>query len=181
MVEAVMLWNEPNNLSHWDFKVDPDWKMFADMAIAGARAIRQVNPEMKIVMGGISPIDPHFIELLTEHSPPRFDYNVRGSVYVSFDGLFGVGPRRESGVVNLHGFCAPKRFYSYRNTPAISHRSDLRAFLQYCAEPSRFLGGSAATIKLTRYRRISSGCFQMCGMDVVGHAADREAGAPKAG
>jgi hypothetical protein len=125
--------------------------------------------------------DIHFIELLTEYSPPRFDYNVRGSVYVSFDGLFGVGPRRESGVVNLHGFCAPKRFYSYRNTPAISHRSDLRAFLQYGAEPSRFLGGSAATIKLTRYRRISSGRFQMCGMDVVGHAADREAGAAKAG
>ena len=23
MVEAVMLWNEPNNLSHWDFKIDP--------------------------------------------------------------------------------------------------------------------------------------------------------------
>jgi len=67
MVEAVMLWNEPNNLSHWDFKVDPDWKMFADMAIAGANAIREVNPEMKIVMGGISPIDPHFIELLGSH------------------------------------------------------------------------------------------------------------------
>ena len=30
MVEAVMLWNEPNNLSHWDFKIDPDWKKFAD-------------------------------------------------------------------------------------------------------------------------------------------------------
>ena len=58
MVEAVMLWNEPNNLSHWDFKIDPDWKMFAEMAKAGARAMRAVNPELKIVMGGISPIDP---------------------------------------------------------------------------------------------------------------------------
>ncbi len=57
MVEAVMLWNEPNNLSHWDFKIDPEWKKFAEMAIAGARAVRQVNPEMKIVLGGISPID----------------------------------------------------------------------------------------------------------------------------
>jgi len=28
MVEAVMLWNEPNNLSHWDFHIDPDWKLF---------------------------------------------------------------------------------------------------------------------------------------------------------
>src|SRR5437879_2627788 len=28
MVEAVMLWNEPNNLSHWDFHIDPEWMMF---------------------------------------------------------------------------------------------------------------------------------------------------------
>jgi beta-xylosidase len=64
MVEAVMLWNEPNNLSHWDFKIDPDWKMFAEMTIAAARAIRQANPDMRIVLGGISPIDPHFMGLM---------------------------------------------------------------------------------------------------------------------
>ena len=64
MVEAVMLWNEPNNLSHWDFKVDPDWRMFAEMAIAGAREVRRLNPQLKIVLGGISPIDPDFIRLL---------------------------------------------------------------------------------------------------------------------
>jgi beta-xylosidase len=64
MVEAVMLWNEPNNLSHWDFKVDPDWKMFAEMAITASRAIRSENPELPIVLGGISPIDPNFIELM---------------------------------------------------------------------------------------------------------------------
>ncbi len=65
MVEAVMLWNEPNNLSHWDFKIDPEWRIFCDMARAAARAIRAVNPELKIALGGISPIDPHFIELLS--------------------------------------------------------------------------------------------------------------------
>ena len=64
MVEAVMLWNEPNNLSHWDFKIDPEWKTFAEMTILAAQAIRQVNPELPIALGGISPIDPHFIELL---------------------------------------------------------------------------------------------------------------------
>jgi len=64
MVEAVMLWNEPNNLSHWDFKIDPDWKMFAEMIILAARAIRRVNPDLPIALGGISPIDPHFVELL---------------------------------------------------------------------------------------------------------------------
>ena len=64
MVEAVMLWNEPNNLSHWDFKLDPDWKRFAEMAIMAAQAIRRENPELPIVLGGISPIDPNFIQLL---------------------------------------------------------------------------------------------------------------------
>jgi beta-xylosidase len=64
MVEAVMLWNEPNNLSHWDFKIDPKWKMFAEMAKLGARAVKAVNPRLKVVLGGISPIDPHFIQLL---------------------------------------------------------------------------------------------------------------------
>ncbi len=67
MVEAVMLWNEPNNLSHWDFKIDPDWKMFADMVLASAQAIRRVNPAVKLVLGGISPIDPNFIKLLDSH------------------------------------------------------------------------------------------------------------------
>ncbi len=51
MVEAVMLWNEPNNLSHWDFKIDPEWKLFAEMAIAGARAIRSVNPRAENCLG----------------------------------------------------------------------------------------------------------------------------------
>lgn len=62
-----MLWNEPNNLSHWDFKIDPEWKMFAAMAIAAAKAIRRVNPALTIALGGISPIDPHFIQLLASH------------------------------------------------------------------------------------------------------------------
>ena len=64
MVEAVMLWNEPNNLSHWDFKIDPDWRMFADLVLEGARASREANPELKVALGGISPIDPNYLRLL---------------------------------------------------------------------------------------------------------------------
>jgi len=59
-----MLWNEPNNLSHWDFTIDKDWKIFAEMSMAAAEAIRKVNPELTIVLGGISPIDPNFIRLM---------------------------------------------------------------------------------------------------------------------
>jgi beta-xylosidase len=61
MIEAAMLWNEPNNKSHWDPEIDPDWSKFAEMAIAAARAIGATNPQVTRVLGGISPIDPHYI------------------------------------------------------------------------------------------------------------------------
>lgn len=64
MVEAVMLWNEPNNLSHWDFHADPDWKIFARMTIAAAREVRRANPVVTIVLGGLSPVDQNFVKLL---------------------------------------------------------------------------------------------------------------------
>ncbi|MFL6416430.1 MAG: glycosyl hydrolase [Bryobacteraceae bacterium] len=62
MIEAVMLWNEPNNLSHWDFEIDPDWSAFATMVKLAAKAIRAENPKLPIVLGGISPIDPAFVQ-----------------------------------------------------------------------------------------------------------------------
>ena len=61
MIEAVMLWNEPNNKSHWDPEVDPDWSRFAEMAILAGRAVHAENPSLLRVLGGISPIDPGFI------------------------------------------------------------------------------------------------------------------------
>jgi beta-xylosidase len=61
VIEAVMLWNEPNNKSHWDFQIDPEWKMFAEMVKLAADAVRAENPRIKIALGGISPIDPNFI------------------------------------------------------------------------------------------------------------------------
>lgn len=61
MIEAVMLWNEPNNKSHWDFEVDAGWKIFAEMIKAASAAIAAENPKLPKVLGGISPIDPNFI------------------------------------------------------------------------------------------------------------------------
>ena len=62
-----MIWNEPNNKSHWDPEHDPDWSIYAHTTIEAAKAIRSVNPAVKRVLGGISPIDPHFIERLKGH------------------------------------------------------------------------------------------------------------------
>ena len=64
MVEAIMLWNEPNNKSHWDFEIDTGWQTFAKMVNAAANSIKQVNPRLPAVLGGISPIDTNFIQTL---------------------------------------------------------------------------------------------------------------------
>jgi beta-xylosidase len=64
MIEAVMFWNEPNNKSHWDFQLDPEWEIFSEMVKAASAAVRRVNPTLPQVLGGISPIDPKFIERL---------------------------------------------------------------------------------------------------------------------
>jgi beta-xylosidase len=64
MIEAAMIWNEPNNKSHWDVEIDPTWSIYADTVIAAAKAIEAANPAVKRVLGGISPIDPCFIERL---------------------------------------------------------------------------------------------------------------------
>lgn len=61
MIEAAMIWNEPNNKSHWDPELDPDWSLFAEMAVAAGAAIAAECPSLPRVLGGISPIDPLFI------------------------------------------------------------------------------------------------------------------------
>lgn len=61
MIEAVMLWNEPNNLSHWDFEIDSDWSVYAEMVKLAAEAVQAENAHLKRVLGGISPIDPNFV------------------------------------------------------------------------------------------------------------------------
>jgi beta-xylosidase len=61
MVEAVMLWNEPNNLSHWDFLLDPEWRIYSTMVRQAGIAVAAENPNLPRVLGGISPIDPKFI------------------------------------------------------------------------------------------------------------------------
>lgn len=71
MLEAVMLWNEPNNLSHWDREQDPDWADFASMVRWASEAIAAARPSVTRVLGGISPIDPEFIRTLYLHGLQR--------------------------------------------------------------------------------------------------------------
>lgn len=61
MIEAVNFWNEPNNKSHWDFEVDPEWSLYSAMVKLAAKAAKEENPGILRVLGGMSPIDPFFL------------------------------------------------------------------------------------------------------------------------
>ncbi|MCU0789756.1 MAG: beta-xylosidase [Nitratireductor sp.] len=67
MIEAAMIWNEPNNKSHWDPDLDPDWRLFGEMAILAGKAIAAENTSLTRVLGGISPIDACFMRRMEEY------------------------------------------------------------------------------------------------------------------
>ncbi len=67
MIEAVMIWNEPNNLSHWDFQIDDGWRIFADLVKTSSAAVAAERPGLRRVLGGMSPIDPEFLRTLDAH------------------------------------------------------------------------------------------------------------------
>jgi beta-xylosidase len=66
VIEAVKLWNEPNNLSHWDFELDQGWRIFARTVRAAADAIRAERPGLTRVLGGMSPIDAGFVTTMQD-------------------------------------------------------------------------------------------------------------------
>ena len=67
MIEAAMIWNEPNNKSHWDVALDPDWSRYAETVIRAGGAIRAINPQVTRVLGGMSPIDPAWLQRMAAH------------------------------------------------------------------------------------------------------------------
>jgi beta-xylosidase len=66
MIEAVKFWNEPNNKSHWDNQLDPEWNTFAEMVKLASQAVTAENPALTRVLGGMSPIDTAFMKRLEE-------------------------------------------------------------------------------------------------------------------
>ncbi len=68
MIDSVMFWNEPNNKSHWDFEIDPEWKAFAEMVRLASHEVKRTSPHLLTVLGGISPIDPRFIRRLDRYN-----------------------------------------------------------------------------------------------------------------
>ena len=60
--EHIELWNEPNNLLDWDWRVDPEWHLFCEMI--GAAAYWTKHRGWKPVLGGPCPFDPHWFDLM---------------------------------------------------------------------------------------------------------------------
>jgi beta-xylosidase len=67
MIEAIKLWNEPNNMSHWDFTLDLEWREFGAMIRAAAHALKELCPTLPLVLGGMAPIDPSFLNLMASY------------------------------------------------------------------------------------------------------------------
>jgi beta-xylosidase len=95
VIESAMIWNEPNNKSHWDPALDPDWSIFADTVKRAGAAIHAMNPKVKRVLGGMSPIDAHWTNQMRAH-----------------------GALDEVDVVAVHGFPLDWNLWSIHDWPA---------------------------------------------------------------
>ncbi|MFN7130668.1 MAG: hypothetical protein ACK4N5_01215, partial [Myxococcales bacterium] len=63
--EYVELWNEPNNLLDWDWRLDPSWLKFSEMVGGAAYWMRQRGK--KTVLAGMCPTDPNWLRTIGDH------------------------------------------------------------------------------------------------------------------
>ncbi len=62
--EWVELWNEPNNLNDWDWRLDPQWHVFSEMIGGAAYWARERGK--KTALAGMAPTDPYWLRLMAE-------------------------------------------------------------------------------------------------------------------
>lgn len=55
----VELWNEPNNTSEYDFRLDSNWGIFVDFIGGAAKVVKKHNKN--VLLGGMSPVDPGWL------------------------------------------------------------------------------------------------------------------------
>jgi Nucleoside-diphosphate-sugar epimerases len=60
--EWIELWNEPNNLNDWDWRLDPDWKIFSEMIGMASHWARHRGK--KTVLAGMCPTDPNWLDIV---------------------------------------------------------------------------------------------------------------------
>lgn len=62
--DSLELWNEPNNLLDWDWRLDTDWHKFCEMVGAAAYWARERGK--RVVLGGPCPNDLNWLKLMGE-------------------------------------------------------------------------------------------------------------------
>lgn len=68
---ALELWNEPNNKLKWNFEqFDPHWSKFAQMI--GDAAYWARHRGVTTVLGGIIPVDHHWLNLIERHGVLKY-------------------------------------------------------------------------------------------------------------
>lgn len=60
--QEIELWNEPNNLLDWDWRADPDYRLFCEMITGAAHWVRERG--WKAILGGPCPFDPVWLDLM---------------------------------------------------------------------------------------------------------------------
>ncbi len=68
--EYVELWNEPNNRSQYAFELDENWDIFTDMIQKASYWAKHSGK--KTVLGGMSPIDPNWLNLMAQKNALEF-------------------------------------------------------------------------------------------------------------
>lgn len=64
--QYLEVWNEPNNRYKWDFEgYDPAWRKFGEMA--GTAAYWAKARGVSTVLGGMIPVDHHWLNLMKKH------------------------------------------------------------------------------------------------------------------
>lgn len=103
--EWVELWNEPNNINDWDWRLDPEWRLFSDMIVKAAYWMRRRGK--KTVLGGMCPTDPNWIRVVGK-----------------------AGALENVDAIGLHGFPGT---WTHGEAPWASQVADVRAALPAAA------------------------------------------------
>jgi CDP-paratose 2-epimerase len=140
---TIELWNEPNNLLDWDWRLDPDWLKFCTMIGAAAYWARQCGK--RVVLGGPCPTDVNWLRLMGErgllgvvdvvglHGFPGTWDSVEGGTWPGWESLLG-GVRQTVAPFNdkLEFWITETGYSTWRHDPF----NQVRAFLDAVEAPA---------------------------------------------
>lgn len=64
LFDWVELWNEPNGIVDWDFRLDPDWRIFREMIKPAAARAKELGK--RTVLGGMCPVDQNWLNFMCQ-------------------------------------------------------------------------------------------------------------------